>query len=127
MPCPRTNNRKQTIAGGERTTPALKEYEEKYWARTSEFSPASWSCSSAALRVAAESPRIQESARALSSLDVLAALAETAAVANYTKPHVHDGDDYLVADGRHPVVERYAALVRSCPTTSISTAPPASW
>ena len=59
--------------------------------------------------MAAESPRIQESARALSSLDVLAALAETAAVANYTKPHVHDGDDYLVADGRHPVVERYAA------------------
>jgi DNA mismatch repair protein MutS len=38
----------------------------------------------------------------------LAGLAETAAICNYTKPHVHDGDDYLVTDGRHPVVERFS-------------------
>src|SRR4029077_18522445 len=25
---------------------------------------------------------------------------------NYTKPHVHDGDELAVLDGRHPVVER---------------------
>jgi DNA mismatch repair protein MutS len=36
-------------------------------------------------------------------------LAETAAIANYTKPHVHDADEYRVVDGRHPVVERYAS------------------
>ena len=104
-------NRKQTIAGGERfTTPALKDYEEKVLgaderilARELELFEALRS------RVAAESTRIQETARALSALDVLAALADTAAVANYTKPHVHDGDDYQVTDGRHPVVERYAA------------------
>ena len=46
-------------------------------------------------------------ARALATLDVLAGLAETAAVANYTKPHVHDGDESVVTDGRHPVVERF--------------------
>jgi DNA mismatch repair protein MutS len=104
-------NRKQTIAGGERfTTPALKDYEEKVLgaderilARELELFEALRS------RVAAESTRIQETARALAALDVLAALADTAAVANYTKPHVHDGDEYQVTDGRHPVVERYAA------------------
>jgi DNA mismatch repair protein MutS len=41
-------------------------------------------------------------------MDALAALAETAAVCNYTKPHVHDGDELQVIDGRHPVVERFA-------------------
>ncbi len=39
----------------------------------------------------------------------LAALAETAAVNNYTKPHVHDGDEMAVFDARHPVVERRTA------------------
>jgi DNA mismatch repair protein MutS len=58
--------------------------------------------------VAAEAPRIQDTARALATLDVLAGLAETAAIANYIKPHVHDGDDYRVIDGRHPVVERFS-------------------
>ena len=103
-------HRKQTIAGGERfTTPALKEYEEKVLGADERILARELELFEALrLRVAAESPRIQESARALSALDVLAALAETAAVANYTKPHVHDGEDYLVTDGRHPVVERYA-------------------
>jgi DNA mismatch repair protein MutS len=43
----------------------------------------------------------------LATLDVLAGLAETAAVANYTKPHVHGADEMVVTDGRHPVVERF--------------------
>jgi DNA mismatch repair protein MutS len=59
--------------------------------------------------VAAEAPRIQDTARALATLDVLAGLAETATIADYTKPHVHDGDEMIVTDGRHPVVERFAA------------------
>jgi len=107
---PTDYHRKQTIAGGERfTTPALKEYEEKVLgaderilAREQEI------FESLRLRVAGESIRIQESARSLSAVDVLASLAETAAVSNYTKPHVHDADEYVVTDGRHPVVERYA-------------------
>ena len=68
--------------------------------------------------MAAEAPRIQDTARALATLDVLAGLAETAAIANYTKPHLHDGDEFVVADGRHPVVERFARS-RSSRTTSI--------
>ena len=108
---PADYHRKQTIAGGERfITPALKEYEEKVLGADERILARELELfESLRLRVAGESPRIQESARALSALDVLAALAETAAVANYTKPHVHDGDEYLVTDGRHPVVERYAS------------------
>ena len=102
--------RKQTIAGGERfTTPALKEYEEKVLGADERILARELDIFEALrLRVAGESIRIQESARSLAALDVLASLAETAAVSNYTKPHVHDGDEYVVADGRHPVVERYA-------------------
>jgi DNA mismatch repair protein MutS len=108
---PADYHRKQTIAGGERfITPALKEYEEKVLGaderilvREVEIFEALRS------RIASEAPRIQDTARALAALDALAALAETAAVCNYTKPLVHDGDDMLVVDGRHPVVERHAA------------------
>ena len=39
---------------------------------------------------------------------MLAALAEAAAQHNYVKPHVHDGDELPILDGRHPVVERYS-------------------
>ncbi len=102
--------RKQTIAGGERfTTPALKEYEEKVLGADERILTREIEIFDA-LRssVAAEAARIQDTARALATLDVLAGLAETAAIANYTKPHLHEGDEFVVADGRHPVVERFA-------------------
>jgi DNA mismatch repair protein MutS len=108
---PADYQRKQTIAGGERfTTPALKEYEakvlgadERILERELEIFEALRS------QVAAQAPRIQDTARALATLDVLAALAETAAISNFTKPHIHDGDEFVAADARHPVVERYAS------------------
>ena len=59
-------------------------------------------------RVAAESPRVLDTARAVAGIDVLAGLAETATACNYTKPHVHDGDEISATDVRHPVVERLA-------------------
>jgi DNA mismatch repair protein MutS len=100
--------RKQTIAGGERfITPALKEYEERVLGaddRIAEREVELFSALRAA--VAQEAPRIQATSRALAALDVLASLAEAAAINNYIKPHMHDGDEMVVADGRHAVVER---------------------
>jgi DNA mismatch repair protein MutS len=100
--------RKQTVAGGERfVTPALKEHEEQVLGadeRIVEIEVAIFERLRTA--VAAESPRIQASARALATLDVLAALAQVAAVNNYIKPHVHDGDELAIVEARHPVVER---------------------
>ena len=107
---PADYQRKQTIAGGERfTTPALKEYEEKILGADQRILERELEIYETLRReVAVEAPRIQDTARALATLDVLAGLAETAAVCNYTKPHVHDGAEMTVADGRHPVVERHA-------------------
>jgi DNA mismatch repair protein MutS len=108
---PADYHRKQTIAGGERfVTPALKEYEEKVLGADERILERELDLLTA-LRgaVAAEAPRIQASARAIAALDVLAALADVASLYNYTKPHVHDGDELLIVDGRHPVVERRTA------------------
>jgi DNA mismatch repair protein MutS len=104
-------HRKQTIAGGERfITPALKEYEEKILGADERILELELSLfDKLRSTVAAEAPRIQTTARALATLDVLAALAETAAVNNYTKPHVHEGDEMIVTEARHPVVERRTA------------------
>jgi DNA mismatch repair protein MutS len=104
-------HRKQTIAGGERfITPALKEYEEKVLGADDRILERELEIFERLRReVAAEAPRIQATARALATLDVLAALADGAAVHNYIKPHVHDADELTVADARHPVVERRAA------------------
>ena len=103
--------RKQTIAGGERyITPALKEYEEKVLGADERIVTRELEIFEALRqRVAAEAPRVLDTARAVAALDVLAGLAETATVGNYTKPHVHDGDEMVAVDVRHPVVERLAA------------------
>jgi DNA mismatch repair protein MutS len=108
---PADYHRKQTIAGGERfITPALKEYEEKVLGADERILARELEIFAALLAgVGAEAPRVQASARALATLDVLAALAEAAAVNNYTKPHVHDGDEIAVTDARHPVVEQRTA------------------
>jgi DNA mismatch repair protein MutS len=104
-------HRKQTIAGGERfITPALKDYEVKVLGADERIVEREVEIFDALRgRVAAEAPRIQDTARALAGLDVLAALAETAAVNNYTKPLMHGGDELSASDARHPVVERHVA------------------
>ena len=99
--------RKQTIAGGERfITPALKDYEHKVLGADEQILEREIELFEA-LRseVAATAQPIQDSARAVATLDVLAGLAEAAAVNDYIKPHVHDGDELVVVEGRHPVVE----------------------
>ena len=103
--------RKQTIAGGERyITPALKEYEDRVLGADERIGERELEIFDALRRqVAAESPRVLETARAVAALDVLAGLADAAAVHNYTKPHVHEGDDIVAADLRHPIVERHVS------------------
>jgi DNA mismatch repair protein MutS len=105
---PADYHRKQTIAGGERfITPALKDYEEKVLGADERILERELEIFDTLRKaVAAEAPRIQASAHAIAALDVLAALAEDAAVNNYIKPHGHDGDELAVVDARHPVVER---------------------
>ena len=104
-------HRKQTIAGGERfITPALKEYEEKVLGADDRINEREIEIFEALRRrIGGEAPRVQDTARGLGTLDVLASLAETAAVCNYTKPLMHAGDELVAVDARHAVVERLAA------------------
>jgi DNA mismatch repair protein MutS len=57
-------------------------------------------------QVAAESDRLQRTARVLAELDVLATLAEVAARYGYTRPQVNEDTTIRIEQGRHPVVER---------------------
>src|SRR5687767_7407768 len=88
---PADYHRKQTIAGGERfITPALKDYEEKVLGADERIVARELEIFEA-LRtsIAAEAPRVLDTARAVAALDVLAALADAAAAFNYTKPQMH--------------------------------------
>ena len=107
---PADYHRKQTIAGGERfITPELKAYEEKVLGADERIVEREVGLFEALRqRVASDAPRVQDTARGIAALDVLAALAETAALSNYTKPLMHAGDELVATDARHPVVERYA-------------------
>jgi DNA mismatch repair protein MutS len=103
--------RKQTIAGGERfVTPEIKEYEdrvlsaeERILARESEI------FETLRQRLASGARQIQETATAVATLDVLASLAEVAAVHGYVKPRVTTDNRLSYSEGRHPVMERHLA------------------
>jgi DNA mismatch repair protein MutS len=103
--------RKQTIAGGERfITPALKEHEDKVLTADERIAAREQELFEALCRrIAAEAPRVLDTARGVASLDVLAALADTAAIANFTKPFLHEGDEFQALESRHVVVERHLA------------------
>jgi DNA mismatch repair protein MutS len=103
--------RKQTVAGGERfITPALKEYEDKVLSADERISVRELELfETLCRRIAAEAVRILDTARAVATLDVLSALGDTATTANFTKPFVHEGDEFQATDARHVVVERHLA------------------
>jgi DNA mismatch repair protein MutS len=100
--------RKQTIAGGERfITPELKEHEDRVL-RADEriLEKEAEIFESLRARVAREARRVQASARAAATLDVLGSLAEVSCRYNYFKPRLTRGDELAYTEGRHPVMER---------------------
>lgn len=100
--------RKQTLVNAERyITPDLKEYETlvlnaEERIREIEARLFDEVCG----RLASAARRLLETARALAQLDVLASLAEAAAIGGYVRPQVVVEDTLDVRDARHPVVER---------------------
>ncbi len=99
--------RRQTLANAERfTTTALKEWESKVLGAEERILQLESEIFSLVCRqVAAETSRIQATARALGCLDALASLADTAVRRRYVKPSMHDGDEIEIIHGRHPVIE----------------------
>lgn len=106
---PEDYERRQTLTNAERyTTPALKEWETKVLGAEDRILQLETEIFGLVCRqVAAETARIQSTARALACLDAIAALAETAVRRRLVAPVMHDGDEIEIIHGRHPVIEAY--------------------
>ena len=108
---PEDYQRRQTLTGAERyVTRALKEFEEKVLHAMERIELLERRLfEDVRSHVGMEIARLQNVARTLAQLDVLAALAEVAAREGYVRPDVADGFHLEISDGRHPVVERMMA------------------
>ena len=118
---PADYERKQTLVNAERfTTAELKEYESKILDAQEKIVEIERRLF-AELRsaIAGEARRIRQTALALAEVDVLAALAQIAALRNYCRPRLDDSADIEIVEGRHPVIEQQelVAANASCPTT----------
>ncbi len=104
---PAEYERRQTLTNAERfTTPELRDWEKKVLGAEERIVQLEAEIFNEVCRqVAAETKRIQGTARAIAALDALASLAETAARRRYVKPTMHDGDEIEIIQGRHPVIE----------------------
>lgn len=103
--------RKQTLVNAERfMTAELKELEEKVTGAEAKLLALEQELfEQLRSRLASEVPRLQTMARTIALLDVLAGLAETAALQRYVKPLVDESSTILIRDGRHPVVEQLSS------------------
>ena len=104
---PEEYERRQTLANAERfTTTGLKEWESKVLGAEERILQMETEIFALVCRkVATETTRIQATARALSCLDAVSGLAETAVRRRYVRPVMHDGDEIEIINGRHPVIE----------------------
>ncbi len=100
--------RKQTLTEAERyITEELKEYEAKALSAEERIKELEYELfEQIRERVSARSKDIQEAANLIAELDMLLALAEVAALHNYSCPEVVEGLELEIKEGRHPVVER---------------------
>ncbi|HET9587513.1 MAG TPA: DNA mismatch repair protein MutS, partial [Anaerolineales bacterium] len=113
--------RKQTLVNAERfITPEMKEYETLVLNAEERIREIELRLFKETCAVTGKSAfRLLQIARSLAVLDVLAALAETAALAGYIRPEVHEGNELEIHEGRHPVVEQYLSGKRYVPNDVI--------
>jgi DNA mismatch repair protein MutS len=99
--------RKQTLVNAERyITPELKEYEAQVLHAEERIQQLETELFNDLLKkIAVHLDRIMNTAGALARLDVYRSLAEVAAERNYTRPTLDEGEELLIIEGRHPVVE----------------------
>ncbi len=99
--------RKQTLKNCERyITPELKEYEEKVLAADDKASLREQEIFQQLRQMAhANLAVLQEVADAIARIDVLAAMAEVAAVQHWTRPKITDDNTLRIEGGRHPVLD----------------------
>jgi DNA mismatch repair protein MutS len=106
--------RKQTLVNAERyITPEMKEYEALVLnAEESIHEIETRIFQQVCEQLSPSSKRMLNTARVIAELDVLASLAEVAALGSYVIPDVVTEDILEIHEGRHPVVEHYQKGVR---------------
>jgi len=114
---PEDYTRKQTLANAERfSTPELKEYEEKILGAEEKIGELELKIFTEIKQTILESTiKIQECARQLSIIDVMSTLALVSWENNYTRPTMHDGQDLMLIESRHPVIEKLNPIEQFIP------------
>ncbi len=100
--------RKQTLTNAERyITPELKEYEEKIMGAEEKILRIELELYDALLNELYDylAP-VQTNGQLLAIMDCLCCFAHNAIHYQYKKPVLHNGDEWVVKEGRHPVIER---------------------
>ncbi|MCP9450120.1 MAG: DNA mismatch repair protein MutS [Nitrospira sp.] len=100
--------RKQTLVGAERfMTQELRALEERITTADVKLAALEQEVFGIVLsRLSAEAHRLEKIAAHLALIDVIAGLAETAALLRYTKPLVDNSGRIAIQEGRHPIVEQ---------------------
>ena len=101
--------RKQTLTNGERyITPELKEMETTILGAKDRSVALEYELfQQVRTFVAEQSVRIQKTAALLAELDAYRSLAVVATKNKYVRPEITQGDEIIIKDGRHPVVEQF--------------------
>jgi DNA mismatch repair protein MutS len=109
--------RKQTLVNAERfITPELKEFETKVLGAEEAICQLEYRLfEEIRKRVSDETPRLQKTASAIAIIDILGSMAEIADRYDYVQPVVDEGDEIMIRDGRHPVLERMGLSERFVP------------
>ncbi|MEN8188266.1 MAG: DNA mismatch repair protein MutS [Thermodesulfobacteriota bacterium] len=109
--------RKQTLANAERfITPELKDFEAKVLGAQEKRLELEYQLFiDIRNRVASQSATILKTAQLLAQVDCLAGLSEVAKQYNYQRPLVDDGEELIITEGRHPVIERSMATGKFVP------------
>jgi DNA mismatch repair protein MutS len=101
--------RKQTLTNAERyITAELKDYEEKITGAEEKILQIELTLFEALLNELHDylAP-VQTNGNIIAILDCLSCFAGNAIQYRYKKPHIHEGDDLVIKDGRHPVIEQF--------------------
>lgn len=104
--------RKQTIANGERfITDELKKHEDDVMSAKFKSTELEYRLFTDFREYSKEFvSKIREIAECIAKVDIYSSLAEIAVESNYCKPEIDESDDFVVKNGRHPVLEKILPL-----------------
>ena len=113
--------RRQTLVNAERfITPELKEFETRVLGAEEAICQLEYRLfEEIQMKVSEETPKLQKTASGIAVIDVLCSMAEVADRNDYCRPIIDEGEEIVIQDGRHPVLERMFLSERFVPNDTI--------